>query len=485
MPHNGGLSKDLITPQALATPDASEEPKANILTKTHDLRQKLVLIGPMLGMAAGLLLVGAGLASRIPSVRKQLEAGMAHVPAFNLLDQGGRGLQALSTVLVNLNGIVAGVVAGQPSMLLANLFQMRYARRLFTARNNDQLTVANFIQLALGGLYTVGFANEISNQIRKNREGEDAKGRVYNMSRFLSIFESDVSLPQKVVRLATEIPSMAWFVVMDHVNLLKDVARETQGAAKKLAGGFGYVLTGKHADPDDTTAAPGFGARVVDTVKAGLQQVSEPSAYRSRLAVLSWYIGALPVVLLGQRHIANSPVVKRLLRMEHPEKLMSNRGLEILRFFGGIAANLTTFAVANNRSDWRGQAPVIGAPMSVIGTAINAGNMYTQDFWRGIGVLGEAINNLLFSEVAVDGLKVEQRNKPAEPVVDKAAPLGAMLPGLAMPPLQPLAGGVMASSSSSLSSASPFAAAPPLPAAGASSTQAVLPGASARALFHA
>jgi hypothetical protein len=78
-----------------------------------------------------------------------------------------------------------------------------------------------------------------------------------------------------------------------------------------------------------------------------------------------------------------------------------------LKAVGMSIANMAPFAIALNRDDLRGKAPLIGVPMAVVGMA-NSRN----PFFVGMGHLGESFNDLFFSDVAVNGVRTRSETKP-------------------------------------------------------------------------
>jgi hypothetical protein len=275
-----------------------------------------------------------------------------------------------------INGISQGIISMQPSMVLCNIGQLLVTTPMFSiagATQSQRLkTLAASLDMFFGGLYTVGFATEIAN---KSKPENDPTVRVYDMSRLKQAFipSSGMNIAQRASAIGKELVGMTVFAAQDHVDLVKNLVKDNTSIARSIANPNTWRRKDEALYPDLETDS-----------RFNVNDLAKPSANKSRIAAMLTYAGTLPIVLLNTRipDIGNK-FIPQLLK-------------------GGamLTANLSLFTLALNRDDWKGRAPLLGVPLSVIGNA-KANN----DFFVGIGQIGEAMNNLFFSDMAVNGLK--------------------------------------------------------------------------------
>jgi hypothetical protein len=193
------------------------------------------------------------------------------------------------------------------------------------------------------------------------------------MTRLKSLFKrnTDMTLGERFKGFLGSMGSMAAFTIQDHVLLIKDLGNKAIQLFRKQ---------------DKSAGQPEL------SFKGKLDQwTKEPSASKSQLAALFFYLGTLPIMLLTRKN----------------PKIGEKFHVVALKFIGMSIANLAPFAIALNRDDLRGKAPLIGAPMAVLGMA-NSRN----PFFVGMGHLGESFNDLFFSDVAVNGVKTKSDPAP-------------------------------------------------------------------------
>jgi len=322
--------------------------------------RRFLLTAPVIGLTGGVLMVTHSLPKslRTKIIPPQLDTGVQNL---------GRKLLGGSVLLRSIGGISAGIVSGQPNMILGNLVQTGAAGILAFSKSKAVQNLATSLEMLLGGLYTVGFANELKN---KDPNTPASEIRKYDMSHLKSLFRpgNPLTWTQRAKGTAQELGHMTAFAATDHVLLVKNVVNALRQA--------GTAQT----------------SQVTPREKAE-QWVKAPSALKSQIAALFFYMGSLPIVFLTRRN----------------PKIGEKKVIVALKGLGMIIANAAPFAIALNRDDFRGKAPLVGVPMAVLGMA-NSKN----PFYVGLGHLGESFNDVFFSDVAVNGVNTGRENKPAE-----------------------------------------------------------------------
>jgi hypothetical protein len=338
--------------------------------------KQIILFAPILGFISSSALIAKSLPMGVKSFMVNGTLKALGRPAVNQakMDESlrafGQKFLGFSVLLKSLGGISAGILSGQPSMIWGNLIQIIPSGILAFKRSNSLQNFATSMEMLLGGLYTIGFANELRN---KDPKTPPEQIRRYDMTRLKSLFSrgSDLSAQDRLKGLFQTMKQMAVFTVQDHALLVKDLGRKAVHFASK------------NEDPAQEPS---------QTLRARLSEwVRQPSATKSQLAVIFFYLGTLPILLLTRKN----------------PKIGEKRSIVALKAVGMSIANMAPFAIALNRDDLRGKAPLIGVPMAVVGMA-NSRN----PFFVGMGHLGESFNDLFFSDVAVNGVRTRSETKP-------------------------------------------------------------------------
>jgi hypothetical protein len=390
LPASGNASTLYAAPFPITTlgkTDVNEQPDARQEKKDPSTLGKIwkniILFAPVLGFIGSSTLIIKSLPRGFKTglVNGLLKAGgRAPVAAEKIdgqLKAMGQRVLGFAVLLKSLGGISAGVVCGQPSMIWGNLIQILPAGILAFKRSNAMQNFATSMEMLLGGFYTIGFANELKN---KDDKTPPEQIRRYDMTRLKSLFDwgNGLTLEKRLTGLFSEMAGMAKFTAQDHVQLVKDLW------SKGIHGFSGNASE-----------------RSVQPLKDRLSEwAKEPSATKSQLAALFFYMGTLPILLLTR----------------HNPKIGEKFPVVALKFIGMAIANLAPFAIALNRDDLRGKAPLIGAPMAALGMA-NSRN----PFFVGMGHLGEAFNDLFFSDVAVNGVTTKSESRTQTTAIDKTA----------------------------------------------------------------
>jgi hypothetical protein len=359
--------------ESISEKQPAEEKESSTLSTAW---KKTILFAPILGFIASSALITKSLPKGLKQklVNGTLKAAGRTPLPIDKIDNGlknfGQKFLGFAVLLKSLGGISAGIVSGQPSMIWGNLIQIIPSGILAFKKSNAMQNLATSMEMLLGGFYTIGFANELKNKDPKTSPDQIRK---YDMTHLKSLFDrkNDLTVEKRLTGLLGELGHMAAFTIEDHILLVKDLGQKAIQAFSK-----------KEASPDEPQP----------TFKSKLEQwTKEPSASKSQLAVLFFYLGTLPILLLTRKN----------------PQIGEKRFIIALKAIGMAIANLAPFAIAFNRDDLRGKAPLIGAPMAVIGMA-NSRN----PFFVGMGHLGESFNDLFFSDVAVNGVKTKSDSTP-------------------------------------------------------------------------
>lgn len=332
--------------------------------------KKVVFLAPVLGFIGSSALIAKSLPKgmRDGIVKTAFKAigrdSMRMGRSDERLRAFGQKTLGFAVLLKSLGGISAGIVSGQPSMIWGNLIQIIPSGILAFKRSNALQNFATSMEMLLGGLFTLGFANELKNKDARTAPGEI---RRYDMSRLKSLFQpgQNLTFKNRLEGLLNEMKRMARFTAQDHIQLVRDLSQKSE-----------QLLDGKRGNPPERSNNS-FQGRLLDWA-------GQPSAAKSQVAVLFFYLGTLPILLLTRRN----------------PKIGEKKSIVALKATGLAIANLAPFAIALNRDDLHGKGPLIGAPMTVIGMANSK-----SPFFVGLGHLGEAFNDLFFSDVAVNGVK--------------------------------------------------------------------------------
>jgi hypothetical protein len=412
--------------------------------------EKFVLVAPLWSFVGGVLLLAntvlphQRILKAVPALAKRVKSADG---LKSQISDIGRGIMSSGFVVRSINGISGGIVSSQPSMIVANALQFIVAPLMLTARRPDQKTFANTLDMVLGGLFTLGFANEIENKIGAQTPNHRIKPRTYDMTRLKSLFSQHPESPRGLPWLGafgTEIFKIVGFSLSDNLRLLgqaviaplglwtqavRDGALRPSNLAQKAKSGsrtsgtivqalmvdplkgsvkqtrhdvsrFVRYLTDPRVQGKQPTRAPWTRAlrahrqvkiENAQETKASAQSnlsklprwLTEPTATKGRVASLLWYLGGIPILFLTRRN----------------PKIGENPLLVGFKVAGQVLANLQLFTLALARTDLSGKAPLLGVPLSIIGNSLGK-----NDVFLGLGYAGEAANNLFFSDMAVNGL---------------------------------------------------------------------------------
>jgi hypothetical protein len=216
----------------------------------------------------------------------------------------------------------------------------------------------------MGGLFTLGFINDVENGQLKEGLKDPRKGgpRFYDMTRFKRIFSgsSGLSIFQRVGGLIAEAFGMTRFVIEDHIRTtsraIKDVVNYVRGRKSNLKG----------ADTTSSTA-------------------------KSSLGFLLCYMATVPSIL------TNWLCKDSKSRFAHAVSKYSMATTVL----SGLMLNFGMILVALTGKNWAERLPLVGTTMELSGTVAGyAPNEKIRPFALALQQLGAGLNSIFFANKA-------------------------------------------------------------------------------------
>jgi hypothetical protein len=271
----------------------------------------------------------------------------------------GRMVLALGIIPKSVIGIMYGVQAQQPSILLAHLLQLPLVGMIL----KENRTATTLVYL-MGGLFTLGFINDTQNgQIKDKLPGsEDERTRLFDMSRFKQVFQrhSGLSFGHRISQGIGEFGKMIKFSAEDHIISSKRALQEV----RKLF----------HGEENELT----------DLRTTG-------SISKSSLGFMLSYAATIPA-LLSAAFIRNekSELAKFSSRYSMATTLLS-----------GLMLNFGMMLVALNGKNWAERVPMVGTSMELSGTVMGySPSSIVQPIALALQQLGGGLNSIFFASKA-------------------------------------------------------------------------------------
>lgn len=335
--------------------------------KETSFKKAVVLFAPAFSLLGGLGLLAGAIVHKWPNALKPvIGKSVTKLQAEKLVKNSNRVL-AGAFLFGAWNDTLSGITNKQPSMLFSGLLQFIPAGLLALNRKKIPQELIYNIWTFLAAVWTLGFANDM---VHKEFSNNNEKPRQYDMTRFISAFKSSsrLSFPQRLGIIGNETGQMFAFMAKDHIQLLKS-------------------FFPKKSKPSTPTEKP----------PADWKGLLEPSVYVTRLSVALTYLGALPAIAWA-------------LFSKKPESAALKWSGRILRGGALALANLSFFDLAMHQKDLRGKMPLAGAPLATIGVASPSNN-----FLRASIQLGEGLNSLFVSDVALKGMPKNNKKSGTQP----------------------------------------------------------------------
>ncbi len=268
----------------------------------------------------------------------------------------GKNVLALGIIPKTIIGMMYGIKAEQPSILFAHLLQLPITPLIM--RENP---IATSLGYMMGGLFTLGFINDIENgQLKDGLKVGITKPRKYDMSAMRSVFEAGPdSLAARFARFGKEAGKMTGFVLQDHWLTSKRALKE-----------LGNLLTGKKSALTDTE--------------------STGSISKSSLGFMLAYMATIPAILSSIFLKGKGAMAQHISRF--------SVGLTIL---SGIFLNFGMVLVALAGKNWAERIPLVGTGMELSGTLAGySTNPRIQPFAVAFQQLGAGLNTIFYANKA-------------------------------------------------------------------------------------
>jgi hypothetical protein len=329
----------------------------------------LMLASSLLGVhpgKKGLEFTATGLFNKLatyvgPKIKaKSIEAFKdLSVPVLKKMYSAGKITLALGIIPKTIIGILYGIRAQQPSILFSHLLQLPLTPLIL--KDNP---IATSLAYLMGGLFTLGFINDVENGQLKDGLKNPAKGgpRLYDMTRFKNIFsgKSGLSLGDRISSFFSETIKMSRFVLDDHI-------RTTQRAFREV----GQMLRGQKNDLTDTK--------------------STGSTSKSSLGFLLCYMATIP------------SIVTTMLKPQGNLAHWVSKYSMATTVLSGLMLNFGMMLVALSGKNWAERIPLVGTSMELSGTVAGyAPNNKIQPFALALQQFGAGLNNIFFANKAQD-----------------------------------------------------------------------------------
>jgi hypothetical protein len=293
----------------------------------------------------------------VPLTNKAIKE--AYGPFLRKSYRAGKVLLALGIIPKTIIGMVYGIRAQQPSILFSHLLQLPLTPLIL--RDNP---IATSLAYMMGGLFTLGFINDVENGQIKEGQRDPRKGgpRFYDMTRFKRIFQSDSGLSafQRMTGFIGETFGMACFVIADHLRTTKRALVDLYTLA------FGKKSNLKGTDSTSSTAKSGLG-------------------------FLLCYMATIPSILANWLcKDSKSTLAHAISRYSMATTILS-----------GLMLNFGMILVALTGKNWAERLPLMGTTMELSGTVAGyAPNEKVRPFALALQQLGAGINSVFFANQA-------------------------------------------------------------------------------------
>jgi len=271
----------------------------------------------------------------------------------------GQRTLAAGIVPKTIIGVMYGLQAQQPSIILAHILQLPLVAMIM--RGNKAVTTLVY---AMGGLFTLGFINDVQNGLIRDgkKPGTKEKIREYDMTHFKALFgsHSGLSAGQRIGGFFTECWKMLKFSAGDHV------------ISSKRA--FNEVSKFIHGEKNDLTDVR-----------------TNASISKSSLGFMLSYAATIPA-LLAAAFIKNGEgkAAKWLSGYSMTTTLLS-----------GLMLNFGMILVALGGKSWAERIPLFGTSMEMGGTVLGySTNSVIQPIALALQQLGGGFNSIFYAAKA-------------------------------------------------------------------------------------
>jgi len=270
----------------------------------------------------------------------------------------GKGLLASGIIPKTIIGVIYGIQSGQPSMLLAHLCQLPLVKLIWKENK-----IATTLVYAMGGLFTLGFINDIQNGLIRDgkKPGTKEKIREYDMTHFKALFGSHngLSAGQRIGGFFTECWKMLKFSGQDHVITVKRALNQ-----------LGKLV---HGEKNDLTDLKSTG-----------------STSKSSVGFLLNYASTIPAIFAALFLNSEGKAAKYFSRYSMVTTIMA-----------GLMLDFGMFLVALNGKNWAERVPLVGTSMEMGGTIAGYSPLkWIQPIALACQQLGGGLNSIFYANKA-------------------------------------------------------------------------------------
>ena len=270
----------------------------------------------------------------------------------------GQRTLAAGIVPKTIIGVMYGLQAQQPSIILAHILQLPLVAMIM--RGNKAVTTLVY---AMGGLFTLGFINDVQNGLIRDgkKPGTKEKIREYDMTHFKALFglHSGLSAGQRIGGFFTECWKMLKFSGQDHVITVKRALNQ-----------LGKLV---HGEKNDLTDLKSTG-----------------STSKSSVGFLLNYASTIPAIFAALFLNSEGKAAKYFSRYSMVTTIMA-----------GLMLDFGMFLVALNGKNWAERVPLVGTSMEMGGTIAGYSPLkWIQPIALACQQLGGGLNSIFYANKA-------------------------------------------------------------------------------------
>jgi len=270
----------------------------------------------------------------------------------------GQRTLAAGIVPKTIIGVMYGLQAQQPSIILAHILQLPLVAMIM--RGNKAVTTLVY---AMGGLFTLGFINDVQNGLIRDgkKPGTKEKIREYDMTHFKALFGSHngLSAGQRIGGFFTECWKMLKFSGQDHVITVKRALNQ-----------LGKLV---HGEKNDLTDLKSTG-----------------STSKSSVGFLLNYASTIPAIFAALFLNSEGKAAKYFSRYSMVTTIMA-----------GLMLDFGMFLVALNGKNWAERVPLVGTSMEMGGTIAGYSPLkWIQPIALACQQLGGGLNSIFYANKA-------------------------------------------------------------------------------------
>lgn len=263
----------------------------------------------------------------------------------------GKVMLALGIIPKSIIGLRFGLNAQQPAILLSKVMEILLFPLIMI-----ESRIATAFNAFVGAFFTVGFANDMDNRPFKP-DGEPEPKRVYDMTRFKSVFKKDSALKasHRIGIFVDEMGRMVKFAAVDHLVALRRVTDNIKKARN-------------HEENDLFSLNP------------------NDAAPKSSLALFVTYLATIPnmaATILPDSHMLKRPI---------------DIASKILSGISGMLSEMSFMIFSSGGRNIFERLPAVGSFMEICGTILGyTQNPVTDAFAIGLQQFAAGVNSVFYA----------------------------------------------------------------------------------------